>query len=260
MNWVNPLVDSYYKWLREKTLLVPSETGDWTQISTPFIGLFNDTIDIYAQRTANTLTLSDNGETLHNLELAGVMTQGSKKRKEVINSILLNYGITSNDGELIVKADEQSFAQKKHNLLSAILEIGDLYVLSKHHVASIFKEDVRAFLDQSSIIYTPDFISKGATGLEFTFDFQIAGHKKEIVIKSFNSISKLNLPTFLFSWEDIKPVREKVSKKQVEAIAIINDEDREVHEEFLTALRSKDASYILWSERELPANRAKLAA
>lgn len=115
-------------------------------------------------------------------------------------------------------------------------------------------------MDQASIIYTPDFISKGATGLEFTFDFQIAGRNKEIVIESFNSISKLNLPTFLFSWEDIKPVREKVSKKQVEAIAVINDVDHEVHPEFLTALRSKEANYILWSQRELPENKAKLAA
>jgi hypothetical protein len=260
MNWVNPLVDSYYKWLREKTLVLPSGSGDWTQINTPFVGLFNDTIDIYAQRSENMLTLSDNGDTLHNLELAGVMTQGSKKRKEIINSILLNYGITSNDGELVVKADEQSFAQKKHNLLSAILEIGDLYVLSKHQVASIFKEDVRAYLDKSGVIYTPDFISKGETGLEFTFDFQIAHRSKEIVLKSFNSISKLNLPTFLFSWEDIKPVREKISKKQVEAIAIINDEDNEVHPEFLTALKSKEADFILWTERDKSENLAKLAA
>ena len=33
---------------------------------------------------------------------------------------------------------------------------------------------VRNYLDEKQIIFTPDFISKGETGLEFTFDFQLA--------------------------------------------------------------------------------------
>src|SRR5690606_23823538 len=143
-----------------------------------------------------------------------------------------------------------------HNLLSAIIEINDLAVLSKHSVTGIFKEDVRTFLDQQQVIYTPDFLSKGVTGLEFSFDFQIAERTKEVVIKSFNTINKANLPTFLFSWEDIKPVREKVTKKEVKAIAIINDTEKEVKSEFLEALISKNADYMLWSERDQEKNKA----
>src|SRR5690606_10992183 len=113
----------------------------------------------------------------------------------------------------------------------------------------IFKEDVRGYLESQDGIYTPDFISKGTTGLEVTFDFQIAERKKEIVIKSFNTINKSNLSTFLFSWEDIKPVREKSTKKEVNAIAILNDIEKEVKSEYLEALKAKNANYILWSER-----------
>ena len=86
--------------------------------------------------------------------------------------------------------------------------------------------------------------------MEFNFDFQIAKKDKEIVIKSFNTINKSNLPTFLFSWDDIKPVREKITKKNVNAIAIINDIGKEIKTEFLDALKAKNANYILWSERE----------
>lgn len=49
---------------------------------------------------------------------------------------------------------------------------------------------------------------------------------------------------------DIKPVREKTTKKEVKAIAIINDVEKEIRSEFLEALKSKSADYILWSERE----------
>lgn len=260
MNWVNTYVNDYYNWLKEKTFIHKDSHTDWFLINTPFFGAFNDTIEIYAQKTGNTLRLSDNGETISNLELQGLHIQGSKRRRSILDTILLNYGITIENEELTIESNIENFSQSKHNFLSAIIEINDLCVLSKHNVASIFKEDVREYLDTNDIIYTPDFISKGTTGLEFNFDFQIAKRNKEIVIKSFNTINKSNLPTFLFSWEDIKPVREKITKKDVTAIAIINDTDKEVRTEFLDALKAKNANFILWSERESQKSKELLSA
>lgn len=260
MNWVNTYVDDYYKWLREKTFIQQGSTTDWFLINTPFIGAFNDSIEIYARKQGDQLTLSDNGETMSNLELQGLHIQGSKKRRDLLDSILLSYGLGCVNNEIVVETNLESFSQSKHNFLQAIIEINDLYVLSKNNVASIFKEDVRSYLDSQDIIYTPDFISKGATGLEFNFDFQIAQKNKEIVIKSFNTVNKQNLSTFLFSWEDIKPVREKSTKKDVRAIAIINDEEKVVKNEFLDALKSKNANYILWSERDAKPSTELLVA
>lgn len=260
MNWVNTYVDNYYNWLREKTFIQKDTNTDWFLINTPFVGAFNDTIEIYAQKNGNHLKLSDNGETMSNLELQGLHIQGSKRRRAILDTILINYGVKTENGELTIEANVDDFSQSKHNFLSAIIEINDLYVLSNHNVASIFKEDVRNYLDSHDIIYTPDFISKGTTGLEFNFDFQIAQKNKEIVIKSFNTINKSNLPTFLFAWDDIKPVREKITKKNVNAIAIINDIDKEVRTEFLDALKAKNADYILWSERESEESKKLISA
>lgn len=260
MNWVNTYVDNYYNWLREKTFIQKDSGTDWFLINTPFVGAFNDTIEIYAQKNGSHLKLSDNGETMANLELQGLHIQGSKRRKTILDTILLNYGVRTENDELTIEANINNFSQSKHNFLSAIIEINDLYVLSKHNVAPIFKEDVREYLDSHDIIYTPDFISKGATGLEFNFDFQIAQKNKEIVIKSFNTINKSNLPTFLFAWDDIKPVREKITKKNVYAIAVINDIDKEIRTEFLDALKAKNADYILWSKRETKESKQLISA
>lgn len=260
MNWVNTLIDDYYTWLKNKTVVIPDARSEWVSIQTPFIGLFNDTIEMYAQRKDDKITLSDNGETFQNLELVGSPISRTGERKNLAERILLNYGIQLRNDELITETTEKNFAQKKHNFLSAIMELNDLYVLSKSNVTSIFKEEVRAYLDEQNIIYTPDFISKGSTGLEFMFDFQIAGKNREIVIKSFNTINKQSLSSFLFSWDDIRPVREKVSKKDVVAIALINDEEKVVKSEFLEAFRAKSANYIIWSERQDPQNTIKLVA
>lgn len=260
MIWVNALINDYYNWLKSKTVILPDDKTEWVAIQTPFIGLFNDVIEMYAQKKGDKILLSDNGETFHNLELVGTSLSRAGERRNLAERILLNYGVQMQKDELITETTSQNFAQKKHNFLSAIMELNDLYVLSKHNVASIFKEDVRAYLDSQNIIYTPDFISKGSTGLEFMFDFQIAGRQNELVLKSFNTINKQTLSSFLFSWDDIKPVREKISKKNVTAIAVLNDEEKPIKGEFLDALKSKKANYIIWSERNSEENISKLKA
>ena len=60
--------------------------------------------------------------------------------------------------------------------------------------------------------------------------------------------------------DSIKPVREKVSKKAVTAIAVLNDEEKPIKSEYLEALTSKGANYIIWSERNSEANLMKLKA
>ena len=62
------------------------------------------------------------------------------------------------------------------------------------------------------------------------------------------------------NWDDIKPVREKISKKNVTAIAILNDEEKPIKSEYLEALNSKRANYIIWSERNSDSNTIKLRA
>jgi len=260
MSWINNLMNDYYAFLKEKTLVTANNSSDWVEISTPFIGLFNDTVDIYAKKQGNRIILSDDGNTLRDLELSGLEISRSPKRKEILDRILINYGVKINDDELTVEATEKDFPQKKLNLISAISETSDMYYLARHTVASVFREDVKNYLDEQELIYTPYFISKGSTGLEFTFDFQIAYRNTEIVIKSFNSINKMNLPHFLFTWDDIKKVREQQTQKEIIGLAIINDIDREVSEEYLSALESKGAQHILWSQRHNPDNIRKLKA
>jgi hypothetical protein len=260
MNWINNLIDDYYKFLRQKTKISESASGEWIEISTPFTDVFNDTIEIYAKRDNGKIILSDDGATLRNLEFSGVDTSRSVKRKEMLDKILINYGVKIVDKELLTDATENNFPQRKLNLLSAISEANDLYVLAKHTVASVFKEDVKQYLDEQELVYTPYFISKGSTGLEFTFDFQIAYKKTELLIKAFNSVNKLNLPHFLFTWDDVRQVRERQTEKKVIGLAVINNQEQEIKGDYIDALINKGAEYILWTDRNKPENIRKLKA
>ena len=260
MSWIDQLLNDYYRFLKQKTVITEIPASQWTEISTPFTDVFNDTIEIYARKQNGKIILSDDGQTMRNLDLSGVEISRSPNRKDMLERILLNYGVHLENKELVAEANESTFPQKKLNLLSAISEANDLYVIAKHAVASLFREDVKTYLDEREFVYTPYFISKGSTGLEFTFDFQIAYRQTELLIKAFNSMNKLNLPHFLFTWEDVKQAREKQSEKKVIGLAVINNEEREVKGEYLEALQSKGAEFILWSERNKPDNVKKLKA
>ena len=257
MNWLSERVDSYYDWLRSKTHIPAEGNSGWNLISTPFLGSYNDTLEIYTKKQGDRIALSDDGKTLHDLELMGV-SFSHKTRKEMLKKVLINYGITENQGELIVEAQEANFPQRKHDLIQAILEIGDLQVLAKHTVAKVFKEDVRTYLDEQEIVYTPQFISRGSVGIEFTFDFHVAYREKEIVLKCFNGINKISLSSFLFMWKDISQFRQDLTNKKILGLAVVNDEDKKVQTEFLNALKSSGAGHIKWQDRHTPENIAKL--
>jgi len=259
-NWINNSITEYYNWLRDRTQVSKNNESDWYVITTPFLGLFNDNIEIYAKLDGKNLILSDDGHTLSNLELIGAPILRSPKRKEWLDMILINYGVELKDNEFQTKGSEKDFNQKKHNLICAISEISDMAMLAKHTVSSLFREDVKEFFDERNIIYTPQFIAKGGTGIEFTFDFQIAGRQKELVIKSFNTLNKLNVPNFLFGWEDIKTSREKISGKQLKGLAIVNDIEKELKQEYIGALEGKGADIIIWSQRYKPDMLEKLVA
>ena len=261
MSWIEDSIKEYYSWLKDKTDLRKNEQTGWFTITTPFTGLYNDNIEIYVKKEDEKVILSDDGLTLSNLELSGAAVARSPKRKEWLGMILLNYGITLlNNNELETIATERDFVQKKYNLICAISEISDMSMMAKHTVSSLFREDVKTYLDEQDIIYTPQFIAKGNTGIEFTFDFQIAGKNSELVIKSFNSLNKINVPNFLFAWEDIKETREKISDKELKGMAVINNIDKDIKSEYLEALKSKNAGFVFWSDRHQPKTLSKLVA
>ena len=259
MNWLAEQEDKYYTWLRSKTYIPMGNDSDWSLISTPFTGLFNDTLEIYAKKEGNKIMLSDDGKTLHDLELMGVSFSRSSSRRELLDRVLTSYGVTNNSNELVTQANRESdFPQRKHDLLQAMLEVSNFYVLAKPTVVNIFKDEVRGYLDEKMIVYTPEFISRGSVGIEFSFDFQVAYREKEIVLKCFNSINRASLSSFLFMWKDILEYRKTLTGKQVSGLAVINDRDRNINQDYIDALEAGGANYIRWQERHEPENIAKL--
>jgi len=250
---IQRLLDAYHAWLKDKTVL--RQLDQWIEITTPYLDRHNDYIQIYAKKTNGGFVLTDDGYTINDLEQSGCKLQ-SPKRQELLKMTLNGFGVQQHDNALEVHASPDNFALRKHNLVQAMLAVNDMFYLAVPMVASLFYEDVVAWLDVHEVRYTPKVKFTGKTGYDHLFDFVIPKSRQqpERIIQTINRPSRDTAQLVVFSWSDTKEVRSADSR----AYALLNDSEQTVSPSVLDALRSYDVRPVSWSQRE--SVREELAA
>ena len=150
--------------------------------------------------------------------------------------------------KLTIEASQRNFGQKLHSLVQAMLAVNDMFVMAQTHVASFFWEDVRAFLDEHNIRYSPRVKVTGRSGYDHAIDFLIpkSRTRPERVVQAINAPNKNTIGNYLFVLTDTREARGRES----EAYAFLNNEDREVGGEVIEALEVYEVKPALWSQRE----------
>lgn len=244
------LVDAYLDWLR--TGLNVEQVGEACELTTPFLDRHNDHLQIYALRKNGRILLTDDGETIGDLAASGVdVSKG--RRQELLDITLRGFGVRKDGSALVVEAESKNLGQRTHSLIQAMLAVNDLYMLSRTRVASLFWEDVAAFLDENEIRYSPRVKLPGKSGFDHSIDFLIPRSKEqpERILQAITRPDRTMISNFLFTVEDTRSLRAEPPK----AMAILNDRDQEVSEDTATALDAYEISTTPWSRREelLPA-------
>lgn len=206
----------------------------------------NDHIQIYVKKYENGYLLTDDGYTIRDLQLSGCELD-TDKRKHLLSQTIRGFGVNVSNEDLLVKTDEKTFPQMKHNLIQAIISVNDLFYVSSPYVKSMFLEDVQGWLDQMDVRYTPRVSFMGKSGFTHGYDFVIPKSSKapERVIKAVNHPEKSVIQNLMFTWEDTFSTRQKESR----LLTVINDAEP-VKESILSALDNYDISVVLWSKKE----------
>lgn len=242
---VQSLLDQYWAWLKDKTTL--RQINDWVEITTPYLDRHNDHIQIYAKRRDGGFVLTDDGYVLQDLEQSGCKID-SAKRQGLLKMTLNGFGVQLNNQALEVHASPDNFALRKHSLVQAVLAVNDLFYLASPMVASLFYEDVVAWLDLSEIRYTPKVKFTGKSGYDHLFDFVVPKSKlqPERIVRAISRPNRDTAQSMAFSWIDTKEVRPAESR----AYAILNDSEHAISESVLDAMRSYEVRPVLWSGRD----------
>ena len=243
---VRGLLDQYAQWVRDKSIL--REVNDqYVEITTPYLDRHNDYTQIYVRKDDGGFVLTDAGDTIQDLRASGCDLETSKRR-ELLGAALNGFGVRRDGDALLVKATAQDFSLRKHNLVQAILAVNDLFYLAVPVVASLFLEDVTAWLELHDIRFTPNVKFTGRSGYDHTFDFVVPASRRapERLIRAVNRPSRDLAEAMAFSWVDTKEVRPLASK----FYAFLNDENRLPATSIVDALRNYDIVPVLWSRRD----------
>ncbi len=242
---IQKLLNDYILWLKDQTKL--RQLKDVVEITTPYLDRHNDYLQIYVRRDNGGFSLTDDGYIITDLKQSGCELE-SKKRKELLAMTLNGFGIKLDGDALVVHASPDNFAMQKHNLVQSMLAVNDLFYLAEPVVASLFLEDVTAWLDLHEIRYTPKTKFTGKSGFDHLFDFVIPASKRqpERILKVINRATRDNAEVVAFSWIDTKEVRPANSK----AYAVLNDIEHAPFVAVLDALKNYEVKPVLWSKRE----------
>lgn len=239
------LVDFYVDWLRRG--VSAERVGDACELTTPFLDRHNDHIQVYATRQNGKIVLSDDGYILSDLRTSGLELT-TPKRKATLEAAVRGFGIQLDGGRLVVEASPRNLGQRVHSLVQAMLAVNDMFVMAQPRVATFFLEDVRAFLDEHRVRYSPRVKLAGRTGYDHAIDFLIprSSEAPERLVQAINAPNKGSIGSYLFILTDTLDSR----GQGAEAYAFLNDHEREIGGDVIEALEVYQVHSALWSQRE----------
>lgn len=246
MVWTDSMINDYSRWLHAKPASIYDSKTGWTSISTPFLGLHNDLLELYIKVDADNIHLSDDGQTIWNAETTG-LNMNEPEQKRFLDIVLSKYGVSMNDdGVLDVTVEKEKFEQGKYSLLMAMFAINDM----TSQGSSIFQKNVKKLMMDKNINAIPQIQIKGRSGIDFTFDYIVSRPKEEFLVQAVGNLDKNNLATFILGMEEVKDYRRFISDKDIRGLLIVNDLEKTVHKELLQALSNRKLDYVLWSKKE----------
>lgn len=208
----------------------------------------NDCLEIYARGDAGRIELTDDGAVPDDLEMSGV-NLNTPHRNSLLDGILKGFGVQrGSDNQLMVITTPNGFAQKKNDLLQAMLAVDDLLLISSPKVRNFFIEDVETWLEDSDIRHVRQSHFAGKSGYLHAFNFVIPKSNKnpERVLHTLNSATKDKAETLIWRWTDTASTRPDGSLLYV----LSNDHYKEPSADVLDVMRHYAIHPVLWSERE----------
>ena len=239
------LAQEYAEWLRQN--LKTQVQGEVCVIASPFVDHHRDFLQIAIRSTDSGLLLTDDGYVIRDLQISGLEIE-TERRQQALHEILRSFGITLDGQELQILTPREEFPQAKHNLIQAMLAVGDLIHLAQPTVIAVFKEDVERYLRIREVSFVTDVKLTGSSGFDHSFDFVVGESRRrpERYLRAISSPTRERIVEMMFAWQDLRDARPRNSL----AYAILNDQERSVSRPLLDALDKYQIGVIPWSDRE----------
>jgi len=247
MNKCNSAINEYFSWLGKQWNVY--ENGDGTcTIITPYTLSDGTNIEISFLPRNNRLILTDEGETINNLWLRGVDFDSAPSRRNIINTLIDDYGAIIEKGEIIIESSLDEIPVAIHNIIQVINAVDFLIYTKTSRMPRTFKEEVVTFFHEKQLSFNQDFDVFGKTA-KHQFDIYVP--RKEVALRTMSTGSpnyaKIMAEKLAYTYTDIKKINEKIL-----VCPFIDDRSEEViwSSEPLRILEEYSDKVYYWSNKE----------
>lgn len=122
---VEDAVVKYFSWLQEGSLVCEAD-GGWWQVTTQFLDGHNDRIQIYVKQTPGGWLLCDDGQTFDSVGSRDAWDAHGTWIDRVLRGLGVAWRENSGTYELHVSATDEDFPLRFHNILQAVIVIGNI--------------------------------------------------------------------------------------------------------------------------------------
>ena len=239
------LIDEYVKWIKDNTVLKSIGSG-WTEINTPFLDRHNDGIQIYVRKVDGKIEITDDGYTLSDLEICGCELR-TERQRSFFDRIINSNCIKNNGGILSVSVIPEDFPARKMEFITALQQIGDLYLTSRSNVYSLFSDEVALWLESKNKYPSRDYSTVGRNGVRYDIDFLFPRKDRdspEVVLQAIRDPDKNNVSFHALMKREIG--------RDTDVHLMINDDglgDRK-YKELSSIAKTNGIGITKWTERD----------
>jgi len=248
-NDITNLMSSYWSWMQDR--ITVRQIGDWIEITTPYLDRHNDYLHVYAKVESGRITLTDDAYTMNDLRLSG-LDLSYKRRQKTLESIINGFDVKINGNTLITTATTENFARKLHDIIQAMLSVGDLIFVSQTSERGAFQEHIGLWLTMSRIPFEDNIQLKGKSGNTRTIHYVIPPTENRPVsfVQTIKQPDSRSVNNFTFIWLDVR----ETQNQDARAYAFLNDLERKPGREAYNTLETYQITPLLWSKREIAYN------
>lgn len=245
---IDQLRKEYLDWTKQKIDFV--KNGDFIEILTPFVDMHHDHISLFLSELNGSLTLSDDGYIVDELDTLGINVTSKGKRNDFFKMTLKIFGISyqPETKELFVKLNNlREYPEKQHRLVQCIIRVSDMLITSRNQVSNFFLEDIEDYFLNKEVFYNETTSYIGQSGNSQSFDFVLPKSKKTIpkLIKAVNNPIRSAYKEPLIAFVDVREV-----KSDHEFVVLANDTTKKISEEFQQSLNNYNIEVLAWSKRD----------
>ncbi|MEY8443372.1 DUF1828 domain-containing protein [Lactococcus ileimucosae] len=243
----NDYLDEFVKWYKNNTIL--STIGEVAVLSTPHTNYIGDRINLYVEKLPeNNVRISDDGETLNELEMAN-LDMTSETRRRLLNNLLKYNGISlNNEGVLYLEVPRNKFAPAKHKLLEVIQQTYDLLLTKRSTVKSLFLEEGLTYLRENDFGGVAIVRKSGASGIDYGIDYILGETSKrnETLMKFVNHFTFEDFTKQDFIQRDIS----EAYIDEINYVVVVNDIENKISSKVRQAAEVSNVKVIQWSDKE----------